>query len=282
MDAFKDEPDRLYGELLRLCRQVVQAMYEIDSGWSTHTFDPDVADCRPLAAIAADAVDRAECYSALVEACSVEEAPNAPSTIADKTEQGHIPQHRHPVAHHGLYPPALSIHQFDRACLSWPSKTSSSSYPQLFMVLSTTPASPTRKSTPSCVFPRCYSSLQALRCARRSWRCTNDSCRGSRGPTQVNGHCVDTCARVFSNMARGMSCFGLAVSDFLRLSTGDAGLGDTAIAINRRAFSGGWSARFSGQRRGRQGAVSEEAALGMQALRLRAWRRRENANRIWS
>jgi hypothetical protein len=28
MEAFANEPDRLYGELLRLCRQVVQTMYE--------------------------------------------------------------------------------------------------------------------------------------------------------------------------------------------------------------------------------------------------------------
>ena len=28
MEAFADEPDRLYGELLWLCRQVVQTMYE--------------------------------------------------------------------------------------------------------------------------------------------------------------------------------------------------------------------------------------------------------------
>jgi hypothetical protein len=73
MEAFNDEPDRLYGELLRLCRQVVQAMYA-DEGGVQEKFDPGmVDDCHPLSLIALDAIDRAESHMALVAACSVGE-----------------------------------------------------------------------------------------------------------------------------------------------------------------------------------------------------------------
>ena len=73
MEAFNDEPDRLYGELLRLCRQVVQAICANEGGVQEN-FDPGmVDDCHPLSLIALDAIDRAESHMALVAACSVGE-----------------------------------------------------------------------------------------------------------------------------------------------------------------------------------------------------------------
>jgi hypothetical protein len=77
MEAFNDEPDRLYGELLRLCRQVVQAMHANEGGVQEKVDPGMVDDCHPLSLIALDAIDRAESHIALVAACSVEEHHDA-------------------------------------------------------------------------------------------------------------------------------------------------------------------------------------------------------------
>jgi hypothetical protein len=85
MEVYAEETDRLYGELLRLCRQVVQAMYENESAGDPDKFDPDAVDCKPLAAIAEEATRRAEAHRALLEACTVEEPDGDVISAAEAT-----------------------------------------------------------------------------------------------------------------------------------------------------------------------------------------------------